>query len=86
MKIQLGDEVKDTVTGFKGIAIVRSEYISGCARVGVQPGVDKEGKIPDAQHFDEPMLQVIKAAKIAQKPTKDGGPRPAPSQHAAPKR
>jgi hypothetical protein len=85
-KVQLGDECRDTVTGFKGVAIVRSEYISGCARVGLQPPVDKDGKIPDAMHFDEPMLEVLIPKLFADLPSNKGGPRPAPSQHAAPTR
>ena len=85
-KIQLGDECRDTVTGFVGIATVRSEYISGCARVGLQPPVDKDGKIPDSQHFDEPMLEMTKPKKVPDLPSNKGGPRPAPSQHAAPAR
>lgn len=86
MRIELGDEARDTVTGFKGIAIVRSEYISGCARIGLQPPMDKEGKLPDALHFDEPMLEVTKAKRIPAQPTRLGGPQPAPPQHRAPVR
>lgn len=86
MKINLGDKCRDTVTGFEGIATVRSEYISGCARVGLQPVVDKDGKIPDAQHFDEPMLTVVQAQQISGLPSDKGGPRDAPSQHKAPVR
>lgn len=37
MRINLGDKARDTITGFEGICIVRSEYISGCTRVGLQP-------------------------------------------------
>ena len=33
----LGDEVKDTITGFKGIVVARTEWLNGCARVTVQP-------------------------------------------------
>ena len=86
MKIQLGDKARDTVTGFEGICTVRSEFISGCTRVGLQPEVDKDGKIPEAQHFDEPMLKVVKARHVASQLSDNGGPRPAPSQHKAPTR
>ena len=86
MKVGLGDIARDTVTGFRGVATVRSEYISGCARVGLQPPVGDDGKVPEAQYFDEPMLEVLQAAAVAAKPTDRGGPRPAPQQHAAPKR
>jgi len=84
--IKLGDKVRDRVTGFEGICIVRSDYISGCARIGLQPPVGKDGKVPEAQHFDEPMCEVVKAAAIPSLPTNNGGPRPAPSHHAAPTR
>lgn len=86
MKVQLGDKCRDTVTGFEGVAIVRSEYISGCARVALQPAVDKDGKIQDTQHFDEPMLAVVQAQHVASLPSNKGGPREAPSQHGAPVR
>lgn len=86
MKIQLGDKVRDTVSGFEGIATVRIEYISGCSRIGVQPLVGADGKIPDAGHFDEPMLEVVTAKVIAAQPSDKGGPRDAPRQHAAPAR
>jgi hypothetical protein len=86
MRINLGDKARDKVTGFEGICIVRSEYVSGCTRVGLQPVADKDGKIPDAQHFDEPMLEVIKAGVVTPLPSDNGGPRPNPPQHSAPKR
>lgn len=86
MRINLGDLARDTVTGFQGVCVVRSEYISGCARVGLQPQVDKDGKTPEPGHFDEPMVEVVKAGAIRPQPSDRGGPRPAPSQHAAPAR
>lgn len=86
MTVRLGDKCRDTVTGFEGTCIVRSEYISGCTRVGLQPAVDKDGKIPDAQHFDEPMVIVVSAKHVEAIPSNRGGPRDAPSQHRAPPR
>lgn len=86
MTVKLGDKCRDSVTGFEGTCTVRSEYISGCTRVGLQPPVDKDGKIPDAQHFDEPMLTVVEAKHVAAAPSDRGGPRDAPSQHRAPSR
>lgn len=62
--IQLGDEVQDKVTGFKGIAIVRSIYLQGCDRIAVQPPIDKEGKIQESQHFDDPQLKILKKQKV----------------------
>lgn len=62
--INLGDKVKDVVSGFVGIAVSRHSYLNGCARIGVQPEVDKDGKLPEYETFDEPQLQVIEKSKI----------------------
>ena len=74
--INLGDEVKDTITGYRGIAIARHTYLQGCDRISIQPPIDKEGKMPESLTFDEPQLEVVKAAKIKRTaPKKDpGGP------------
>lgn len=75
MPIELGDEVRDTISGFTGIVIGRTEWLYGCVRIGVSPRkVNKEsGKIIDAQWFDEPQLEVLTPRK---KPNKlsGGGP------------
>lgn len=85
-KINLGDEAKDRVSGFQGVCVAITQWISGCARLTLQPPTGKDGKIPEAQTFDEPMLQLVKAAKVAQGPMKTGGPRPEPTTSAAPRR
>lgn len=76
-KIQLGDEVKDSVTGFRGIAVARTTWMTGCARITVQPkGQDKDGKCFEPTAFDEPMLIVLKAKVVKEDNHKTGGPRP----------
>ncbi len=74
--VNLGDEVKDTITGFKGIAIAHHAYLQGCDRVSVQPKIGKDGKLPVSTTFDEPQLKVIKAKKIKRQAPKvdPGGP------------
>ena len=73
----LGDQVKDVVSGFSGIAMCRHIYMQGCNRISVQPKVDRDGKLPEAQTFDEPQLVIIKSSVV---PAKDipkdekGGP------------
>ena len=59
MTIELGDKCRDIVSGFVGFAVVRSEYISGYIRIGLQPTVYNHKKLPDVQYFDEPMLFVL---------------------------
>ena len=74
IKINLGDEVQDTITGIKGIAVGISKWIAGCNRITVQPKA-KQGssECPDSLSFDEPLLKIIKKAKPIKK-TNTGGP------------
>lgn len=73
-RIDLGDEVKDNVTGFKGIAIGRTIWLQGCDRVGVQPKIGKSNEFKKTEWFDEPQLTVIKRKKYIPKKTNTGGP------------
>jgi hypothetical protein len=57
MAIILGKEVTDSLTGLKGIAIARVEYLHGCVRIVVQPTKLVEGKRPTEDVFDE--LQLV---------------------------
>lgn len=75
--VSLGDEVRDVISGFQGIAVARTDWIHGCIRINVQPAVDSEGKLPESVSFDEPQLEVITAAQVGEnkKAIKDpGGP------------
>ena len=72
--INLGDKVKDSVTGFTGIAIGRTQWLQGCDRIVVQPQVAKDGKLPDSATFDEPQLIVLVPKKVKKAPSdKKGG-------------
>jgi hypothetical protein len=61
--IKLGDEVRDNVSGFLGIAVARHEYFQGCTRLTVQPRVDNDGKLPGTETFDSPQLEVVETQK-----------------------
>jgi hypothetical protein len=83
--VQLGDEVKDRVTGFKGIATGLFRYLNGCVRVMVESRkLDSAGKTVDAT-FDEERLDVVTAKVIATSATlaaeRAGGPRETPLRH-----
>lgn len=80
MTIKLGQEVKDKVTGFTGVAIGRTEWINGCARVIVQPKVDKDGKVPDCLNIDEPQLEVTGEGAYKKEETNTGGPLDLPTR------
>ena len=74
--IVLGQECKDKVTGFKGIAIGHCKYMTGCDQYGLSPKVSKDGKIEPVQWFDEARLTVIGKGILASKVTGEipGGP------------
>lgn len=75
-KVDLGAEVEDVVTGFKGIVVARTEWHFGCRRYTVQPkGLTKEGKPFETATFDEDALRVTKPFKKATV-NKTGGPQP----------
>ncbi|KKM21381.1 hypothetical protein LCGC14_1635920 [marine sediment metagenome] len=75
MTIELGQKVKDTVTGFTGIATATTTYLHGCRRIAVQPKVDKDGNIPECQVFDEPQLECLgKKPKVKSGERDTGGP------------
>jgi hypothetical protein len=56
---ELGDRVKDPVTGFTGIVVVVATWLHGCIRVGVQPEGMHEGKPLPEHHFDQSQLVVL---------------------------
>ena len=86
--IPLGAKVKDTVSGFQGVCISRTEYLNGCFRLGIQAKVGKDGKAPDTHWFDEPQLKILsdKAQGVQVGSKKTGGPRVNPKRHKTEKR
>ncbi len=88
--IKLGDKVKDTISGFEGIAMARTEWLSGCVRWMVEPDkLDKDKKLQTAMEFDESRLVVVKSKPIPQllRPIVDpGGPSRSPTQRRSPTR
>ena len=75
-RIELGDEVRHKITGFKGVAVVRANYISGCNRITIQPKVNKNGEVPEEKSFDEPEIEIIKRKKV-KRHNENGGWKPA---------
>jgi len=76
--VNLGDKVRDPLSGFEGVAISSHNYLHGCTRINVQPVVDKDGKLPDTQTFDEPQLEVVTPEVVKADPVapsrRTGGP------------
>ena len=64
-KIELGQEVKDIITGFKGVAVVLDDHLHSCRRIGVRPrDLDEKGNIRPAKAFDEPQLEIINKKQL----------------------
>lgn len=83
--VNVGDRVRDKVTGFVGIVIGKTTWLNGCNRLGVQPTVLHEGKPIDAVWFDEPQLELVEAEAVSPGPRSTGGPISAPKQKSNPK-
>lgn len=75
-KIQLGDEVKHKFTGVRGIAVSRTNYMSGCNRIAIQPRVKKDGSLGESYAFDEPEIEITKKRKFENIDDKVGGFKP----------
>jgi hypothetical protein len=73
-KIQLGDLVKDVISGFYGTATARVEYLNGCVPYAVAPKCDKEGKYMEPMYFDEQRIEVLRKKKNLFEQLKNGGP------------
>lgn len=94
-RIELGDRVKDRITGLKGIAIGITEWLYSCRRIVVQPETTKDHKPIESFCVDEPQLTLVRAGVIVPPnrspvPTapavKTGGPHPIPARQADPTR
>lgn len=82
MAIKLGDRVRDTYTGFEGIAIGRTEWLYGCTRITIESTTLKDGSPIKPESFDEQRIELIEAAepKVSdQSQATTGGPYPDPS-------
>jgi hypothetical protein len=73
---KLGDDVRDTITGYVGCVVSKTEWLNGCWRIGVQSRELKDGKPIDNCVFDVEQLEVVKAAKKEMPVERTGGDRP----------
>ena len=64
----LGNNVKDKVTGLKGVAICVSFDLYGCIQVAINPGLDKDGKPRDSGWYDISRLDVVSQKPVMRLP------------------
>ena len=87
--IKLGSKVRDNITGLTGIAIARTEWLHGCARVVVEPQELKDGKPIEAICFDEQRPDVLEERPVLtskDSSAKTGGPQNDPGRSSDPSR
>jgi len=68
----LGDQVKDSITGFTGIIRARTVGLEAVSTYAVQDTTSLEGDSLKWKWIDGPLLKLVKKEKI--KPTKDPDP------------
>ena len=70
--VELGKRYSDSITGFAGVAVSRTEYLYGCVRVGLE-GSTKPG---EAFWFDEQRLteftNATSGGDMPSPPSRDG--------------
>lgn len=72
---ELGDKVRDTITGVEGVITGIHQYITGCARVSIQPRAGSDNKVPDAIGADVTVIELVKAGPRHVVDRTNGGPR-----------
>lgn len=55
-KFELGQEVRDQLTGVTGNVTGRADYLTGCNQYSVTPRSCEGNKVPDSHWFDEGRL------------------------------
>lgn len=84
--VDLGDLVRDRVTGFEGIVTGMTRWLTGCDRAVVQSRVLHEGRPQMSESFDVMQLEILEKCVIQIEPqvtetaTRTGGPRPTPEK------
>lgn len=95
--IELGDLVKDRITGLSGIVTGKHSWLYGCERVTVQPREAKDGKPADGFCVDAaqcvvvekrviPNFDAINAQASRPKQERPAGPRPDATRRTEPTR
>lgn len=52
--------VRDTVTGFTGLAVVKAIYLNGCVQFCVKPPINDGGEMQAGEYIDvQQLIQVV---------------------------
>jgi hypothetical protein len=83
--VTLGSKVRDTITGFEGIATGRGVYLNGCVSVCItRSELTKDGE-PKVEWFDEQRVEVVESGAFRAQPSAAtaGGPQDVPPRDDA---
>jgi hypothetical protein len=80
--IKLGDEARDTISGFKGQVIAITEWLYGCRRISIQPRELKDHKPVESYTFDEAQVELVAPLTPPATTRTNGGPRPEPTRNS----
>jgi hypothetical protein len=70
---QLGNTVRDIVTGITGIATSRVEYLNGCIQIGIRPKA-VDNKAEDSIYVDIQQVEYVDDGILTIAKTMTGGP------------
>ena len=63
--INLGDRVEDKVSGYRGIAVARCEFLGGAPEIMVVPErINEDGEIDVGEWILESMLHLVYASAV----------------------
>lgn len=80
-KYELGEVLKDKITGYQGVVMVRSEYFTGCTTYGLCSQTLKEGIPMEWEWIDGTRLfRVDHVRELKQSTQENGGVHPYPPQ------
>ncbi|MGR3220922.1 MAG: hypothetical protein ACUZ8H_14055 [Candidatus Anammoxibacter sp.] len=63
-KFNMGDRLKDIVSGYEGIVMNIAQYSTGCVHYGLDAQNLKDGKTCDWEFFDTSRLVLIEAEVV----------------------
>jgi hypothetical protein len=70
-EIEMGDIAKDDLTGFTGVVIGRTHWLTNCDRLSLQPrGLDKDGQPLKSNSFDITHCTLVSKRAITPSPFK----------------
>jgi hypothetical protein len=60
----LGDMVRDKVTGFQGTITIRAKHLAGCDRFWVAPPVGSDGRMIEGQWLDIDLVEIVTPSAV----------------------